>query len=51
MLFVRLQFTSLQSTNVLGIGLFLIIFALLALVGCALFESLDLRRAKRIPAD
>ena len=45
------QFTSLQSTGVVAFAVVLIVFALFALVGCALFESLDLKRAKRIPSE
>jgi hypothetical protein len=45
------QFTSLQSTGVVTFAVVLIVFALFALVGCALFESLDLKRAKRIPSE
>jgi hypothetical protein len=36
---------------VVAFAVVLIVFALFALVGCALFESLDLKRAKRIPSE
>jgi hypothetical protein len=40
-----------HQVNVVAIGVFLALCAVLALLGCALFESLQLKRAKRIPAE
>ena len=40
-----------QQVNIVAIGVVLGLCAVLALLGCALLESLQLKRAKRIPAE